>query len=115
MINKVILGTAQFGLDYGINNFRGRPSKDDIFAILEFAKMNGVKTLDTADAYGTSKDIIGEYNRQNGIYFEINSKFHNSNLRIEENVFSSLEALRVSSFNTYFFHNFDDFKKAGNS
>ena len=27
MENKLILGTAQFGLNYGVNNFKGKPKK----------------------------------------------------------------------------------------
>ena len=35
--NKIILGTAQFGLDYGINNKEGRPTYETIKEILDLA------------------------------------------------------------------------------
>ena len=36
MIDKLILGTAQLGMNYGINNY-GKLSEDNVFDILEFA------------------------------------------------------------------------------
>ena len=37
MINKLILGTAQFGFNYGINNSTGKVSKHEAFKILDFS------------------------------------------------------------------------------
>ena len=48
MKNKIILGTAQFGLDYGINNQSGKVTDKDINQILNYAFENGIKELDTA-------------------------------------------------------------------
>ena len=36
MLNKIILGSAQFGMNYGINNY-GALSKTKVFNILDFA------------------------------------------------------------------------------
>jgi len=58
---KIILGSAQFGLNYGINNIAGRPSKDTCFSILSEAVKNGVKYIDTANGYGDSESVIGEW------------------------------------------------------
>jgi hypothetical protein len=33
-IDKLILGTVQFGLDYGISNTKGKPTKDKIFEMI---------------------------------------------------------------------------------
>ena len=43
MVNKLILGTVQFGLKYGINNFKGKPDIKTVFEILSFANDNGIK------------------------------------------------------------------------
>ena len=51
MVKKIILGTAQFGLNYGINNKNNKPNLEEILNI-EFAYSNGIRTLDTADSYG---------------------------------------------------------------
>jgi len=57
---KLSLGTAQFGLDYGVSNTRGQISLDDADAILQLAKTRGIDILDTAPAYGTSEQVLGE-------------------------------------------------------
>ena len=35
MSNKLILGTVQFGLEYGINNAIGKPKKDEVLNLLK--------------------------------------------------------------------------------
>jgi len=54
------LGTAQFGLDYGIANDRGLCPPEDVAAILETAAAAGIGVLDTAPAYGTAEQVLGE-------------------------------------------------------
>ena len=61
--NKLILGTVQFGLDYGINNKSGIPSSNIIKQILDYAMSNGIEILDTAEAYGISQQRIGQYHQ----------------------------------------------------
>lgn len=56
---KLALGTAQFGLDYGLNNTSGRLSKSEIKSILNYAQTSGIDTIDTAAAYGNSEKILG--------------------------------------------------------
>jgi aryl-alcohol dehydrogenase-like predicted oxidoreductase len=53
------LGTAQFGLDYGVANTHGRPSDAAAAAILAAARAGGVACLDTAVAYGSSEARLG--------------------------------------------------------
>jgi aryl-alcohol dehydrogenase-like predicted oxidoreductase len=57
---KLALGTAQFGMDYGVTNHRGRPESKEIEKILVTASESGVDFLDTARAYGQSEEILGE-------------------------------------------------------
>jgi aryl-alcohol dehydrogenase-like predicted oxidoreductase len=54
------LGTAQFGLDYGIANDRGICPPEDVAAILEAAAAAGIGVLDTAPAYGTAEQVLGQ-------------------------------------------------------
>ena len=56
---KLALGTAQFGLDYGVANTRGKISSQDAKSILDFAAQQGIDTLDTAIAYGDSEQCLG--------------------------------------------------------
>jgi aryl-alcohol dehydrogenase-like predicted oxidoreductase len=57
---KLALGTAQFGLEYGISNRQGQVSVDAAKAILDLAAAHGVDTLDTAIAYGNCEQRLGE-------------------------------------------------------
>lgn len=58
--SRLALGTAQFGLPYGISNHDGQPSGQACAAILRDARLAGINTLDTAIAYGNSESILGE-------------------------------------------------------
>jgi len=56
---RLALGTAQFGMDYGIANSEEKKSIDEVREILDRAKLSGVDTLDTAISYGDSEKILG--------------------------------------------------------
>ena len=53
------LGTAQFGLDYGISNTTGKVPADTVGRILYIAHENGIRVLDTAPSYGDSECALG--------------------------------------------------------
>lgn len=57
---SLALGTAQWGIRYGIVNSGGQPDQAEIIRMLDLARSFGIVTLDTARAYGTSEDIIGD-------------------------------------------------------
>ncbi|MDC0172533.1 aldo/keto reductase [Gammaproteobacteria bacterium] len=56
---KLALGTAQFGMSYGIKNMTGQVSQHAVQQILQFASSIGMHTIDTAMAYGTSEQRLG--------------------------------------------------------
>ncbi|ATX76597.1 aldo/keto reductase [Reinekea forsetii] len=56
---RLALGTAQFGMEYGISNVNGKVSQEDGKAILKSATLAGVDTIDTAMAYGDSEQVLG--------------------------------------------------------
>ncbi|MDA9648914.1 aldo/keto reductase [Alphaproteobacteria bacterium] len=58
-MNKLALGTVQFGLDYGVTNNGGKVQIKEVKSILEFAKNNDINLLDTAATYGNSEEILG--------------------------------------------------------
>ncbi|TDR57251.1 spore coat polysaccharide biosynthesis protein SpsF (cytidylyltransferase family) [Halomonas ventosae] len=58
--HRMVLGTAQFGLEYGIANSLGRPKQDVVNNLVHAAIANGVKYLDTARAYGESERVVGK-------------------------------------------------------
>ncbi len=53
------LGTAQLGLPYGISNRGGQPAETTAGAIVQRAVRGGVRTFDTAPAYGGSEALVG--------------------------------------------------------
>jgi aryl-alcohol dehydrogenase-like predicted oxidoreductase len=57
--NKLALGSAQFGTNYGVANTAGRVSIEMADAILRKAKLSGMDTIDTAIAYGDSESVLG--------------------------------------------------------
>lgn len=56
---KLVLGTAQLGLPYGIGNQSGKPDQKTATALIKTAIANGAAFLDTARAYGDSEEVIG--------------------------------------------------------
>ena len=61
---KLALGTAQFGLNYGITNQDGKVSDQELSAILQNAAIAGVDLLDTAIDYGDSESRLGSQQTQ---------------------------------------------------
>lgn len=57
---KLALGTAQFGLAYGIANTDGQVTAHAAVKILARAQAAGMDTIDTAIAYGQSEQRLGE-------------------------------------------------------
>ena len=59
-MSRLALGTAQFGLAYGIANQEGQVTRSDSNTMLQLAAANGIDMLDTAIAYGESETCLGE-------------------------------------------------------
>lgn len=58
-IQKIALGTAQFGSAYGATNKDGQVSLEKVSSILRLAVRHGVDTVDTAMGYGDSEVVLG--------------------------------------------------------
>ena len=54
-----VLGTAQLGMSYGRANAVGKPTADQAVAMVRAATEAGVRTFDTARAYGDSERMLG--------------------------------------------------------
>ncbi|WP_406732446.1 aldo/keto reductase [Vibrio scophthalmi] len=92
---KIALGTAQFGLDYGVTNSSGQVSIDTVGSILAMAEANGVSVLDTAIAYGNSEETLGHFELSN---FKVISKIPSMTkvkASIEQLVCESLARLNI--------------------
>ncbi|MBI3999038.1 MAG: aldo/keto reductase [Candidatus Omnitrophica bacterium] len=111
------LGTAQFGLDYGVSNTNGRLPRDEISRILDRAGcVPSIQVIDTAPAYGESEKILGEF-LVSGDRFRIISKtrhfrkkaldLHDADL-LERDLDRSLNKLKQASIYGLLVHSADD-------
>ncbi len=58
-IQKLGIGTVQFGLKYGVANQYGITSDQDALDIVKLARNSGIDLLDTAISYGQSERRLG--------------------------------------------------------
>jgi aryl-alcohol dehydrogenase-like predicted oxidoreductase len=107
-MSKIILGTVQFGLQYGVNS-AGRPNGGAVRNILAEASKGGVCTLDTSSAYGNSEEILGECITQ-GENFKIVSKYPKGDIPVDEMFIRSLKCLKVEKLYGYLLHHFEVYK-----
>ena len=75
MKNKIILGTAQFGMNYGISNSKGKINFIEIIKILDLLKKKKLNFLDTASSYDLSESEIGKYYLKSKKKFNIITKY----------------------------------------
>lgn len=115
-INKLVLGTAQLGSSYGINNKIGKLKQDQAFRVLDAAWDNGIDCLDTAEAYGDSHRLIGEYHsehpdRRFKICTKLSAGFNqdqnNAAASILRRVQRGLSELHCASIDVYYLHSFE--------
>ena len=110
--SKIILGTVQMGLPYGINNTKGKGSLDDSLEILGHAFDNGIRILDSAEAYGNAHEIIGIFhNKYPDKIFKIITKLPNKNnddISVKVEVY--LKELNVNQLEALMFHSYDSYQ-----
>lgn len=112
MTEKLILGTVQFGIPYGINNSTGLLPENDVLEILHQAILAGIKTLDTAAAYGESESRIGHYHQMHTSKFAINTKFSKEKgVSWEDSIQNSLKNLNIPKVETLMFHSYEAYQE----
>ena len=118
-MSKIALGTAQFGINYGINSISGQVQCDELNKILNYARSHNVMMLDTAPAYGNSEQVLGDANTQD---FKIVTKtrhFKQDNINSNEvgllvrDFDQSLQSLKRKNVYGVLVHNADDLLKSG--
>lgn len=119
LMNKIALGTVQFGMRYGINSSGHQVESHIVRDILKFAYSNNINFLDTASSYGHSEKILGS----NGVTnFNVITKTrhfnggeikdeHLSNLKFDFK--KSLEHLNTDNVYALLIHNANDLLKRG--
>lgn len=115
MLNsKLILGTVQFGTDYGISNKNGKISKEEVFKILNYALDNNINMLDTSYLYGDSESVIGSFVKQEEKSLNIISKLPSIDTNTQKYFYESLNHLNITKMYAYLIHHFDFFKNNEN-
>lgn len=103
---KLVLGTVQFGLDYGINS-AGRPTPQTVVDILALAACRGINMLDTSAAYGDSEKILGIAIPSTDSRFRIISKYPKKPNSVRKTLEGTLADLGAKSIYGYLLHHFD--------
>lgn len=106
--HKLALGTAQFGLKYGLANMADKVPSDMVAQLLKIASACDITMLDTAIAYGDSEQVLGRYNLTK---FEIVSKLpavpsdcSNVEEWVLEQTMSSLKRLKTDKLHDLLLH-----------
>jgi len=117
--SKLVLGTAQLGLNYGIANKTGKPEENKAFEIMKYAAENGINCFDTAYGYGNSEIIIGKFlnvykNYKNKVNIITKMPSLKKEKLDEKNInnrfFESLHRLEQESIYCYMIHDFSNIK-----
>ena len=106
---KIVIGTAQFGSDYGVHNQNGKVKYHQILKILNKGLENNINSIDTAIAYNGVHKILGNFNMNKwNIYTKIPSVPHGCK-NVEEWIFNqinkSLDDLKVNFIAGIYIHN----------
>jgi aryl-alcohol dehydrogenase-like predicted oxidoreductase len=108
MLNKLTLGTVQFGMKYGIANRTGQVSRETARTIMELARHGGIDMLDTAISYGDSEQSLGDIGVAD---WNVITKLPlvpdgcgDVGKWVQEQLDASLQRLRVSSVETLLLH-----------
>ena len=116
---RIVLGSAQFGLNYGITNNVGKVKSQEVRKILSYARENNINTLDTAIEYGDSEASLGMANISNWRVVTklpvIPKKTNNIPEWIDQQINSSLLRLKIPKLDGLLLHNpIDLLSKNGN-
>ncbi len=60
LMRRLVLGTVQLGMAYGVDAV-SQPTIEEAYAILDEAFAAGIRTFDTASAYGSAEEVLGSW------------------------------------------------------
>jgi len=103
---KIIIGSANFGDKYGINN--KKISFSNLEKIFKYLKKNRLNTIDTANDYKNSEKTIGSLIKKNSSNWEIISKVKKNKHNLEKIFTESKKKLGIYP-NIILAHNYKDF------
>ena len=111
-LSKLVIGTAQFGMNYGVANKTGQIDSNEMEKILDLAFKNGIKTIDTAIDYGKCEEKLGDLCVNK---FDLISKIShlqniNANLKdlTAKTIKKSIQNLKILKLDTLLLHTTSD-------
>lgn len=112
-VDTLVLGTAQFGMKYGVANRIGTPDEIQVAEILDQAYISGIRILDTASSYGESENVLG---RAGVSGWEVMTKvpslsgFSDNQLdeAVYDSVLRSLDCLKIDCLYAVLLHDYRD-------
>jgi aryl-alcohol dehydrogenase-like predicted oxidoreductase len=125
-LSRLMLGTVQFGLNYGIANKAGQPSYESAQSIIECAYGGGVNCLDTAALYGESEEVLGRalaelkladkmFVATKVCHMAEDLSVSDADKVVEESVTQSLKRLRMDILPICLFHTENNFLRYADS
>lgn len=119
-VSLFTLGTVQLGIDYGMVGSTKKPTQDAAFSVLDAAAKLGVNTWDTANNYGDSETVIGNWVAENrgpkpNIITKIGPLDHSSKAALRDDILRQTEKcckdLQVDKLDMLMLHDFADYDK----
>lgn len=106
---KLAIGSAQFGLNYGISNTAGKVPNEELKLILKEARSAGISFIDTARVYGDAESALGPhssgFNFASKILFELSTKpVNNPGEILLQELEDTLKNLRVEKLHGLMLH-----------
>jgi len=109
MLNKLVIGTANFGMTYGQGDHAEKLSEKAIREIIELAKCHGIQTLDTAISYGDCSQRLGNIDVKEWKIItkvpQIPNNISNVFEWVEHIIYKSVKEIGISSFEGILIHN----------
>jgi len=112
-VSRLVLGTAQLGMPYGIANKIGKPDYASALSLVRTAWENGITEFDTAQVYGEGEQVLGRIFEELGVSSKAKVT---TKLKLEQNsdkealarrVQESLERLGVRKLECLLLHHED--------
>ncbi|WP_315984169.1 aldo/keto reductase [Aliamphritea spongicola] len=105
-----LLGTAQFGMPYGVTNDRGQTSADEAWRMINLALRSGAVGVDTAAGYGDAEKVLSLDVLSARITTKVSCQ---SDLTIRQQVENSLVNMGCSCVDSVLIHDAESLKISG--
>ena len=117
-LKKIAIGTTNFGMKYGVANKEQTPY-DEVKKIIDFSRLQGINSYDTAPLYGSSEKVLGTLCESNDIIntkiVQINNdEINDSKIQfIEKTFYNSLKNLKKDKIYSLLVHKIDNLLGTG--